>query len=140
MSEHISAKEFRETYGKAKPKGKQRGRETTDLENQLYTFLLKRKSDGRITDIEHQPAPLKIAHRCTYKTDATCINVSTGRREYWESKHEEVKKKYEDGWVKLKVAAQMYQNYDFFFYEQKTKDGRIVIQKIKVDKTIGAGL
>lgn len=128
----ISSEEFR----KLKSKGKQQGRETTELENRLYKKLLFDESNGKITSIVHQPKKLKLAYLSTYKADAMCFNIKSQRWEYWEAKNEWWKLKDDGGWQKLKFAAQTYQQYDFFLYEQK-KDGRLVIQKIKIDETLG---
>ena len=114
-------------------RGKQRGRLSTDLERQMFTLLLAESSRGTITDLDLHPAPLSLAYKCTYTPDATCI--CGGRREYWEAKDYWVKKRDDGGWIKLKVAAQMFQDADFFLYE-RTKNRGIKIKMIPVLQTL----
>ncbi len=101
---------------------KQRGRETTSLEFRLYFWLKIEAIEERVTAVKYQPAPLRLAYRCTYRPDATCIR--NGRREYYEAKGRGLKRVYEDGWVKLKIAAEMFKDQaDFYLFDEGNGGG-----------------
>ena len=89
----------------------------TDLERSLRLWLLSEEQSGRVKDVEMQPKPpLNLAYRCGYTPDARCIRGN--QIEYYEAKGKFLKQKYEDGWIKVKVAATIFQEFDFYLFEK----------------------
>ena len=111
---------------------------STQIERDLYAWLLSEQSKGLVTAIEQQPMPLELpAHRCTYRPDARCIR--NGRVEYYEAKGGYIDRRgkyhshferWEDGLVKLKVAAEYYKDVADFYVFERGKDQQICITQI----------
>lgn len=105
---------YEANVGKARkdaPK-EQQGRQVTDVERSLCTFLLDRQISGEVSDIhlvnsDDPPPAIRIGFRCTYTPDAICFNRHEDCYEIWEAKNAWVKQKDDGGWVKLKTCAQM---------------------------------
>lgn len=109
----------------------QQGRKTTEIEMVLYCWAKSEESLGRVSDVIIQPPPFKLAYRCTYRPDLRLTRA--GVRENYEAKGKYMKQKYEDGWVKLKVAATMFPDELFYLFEHNKAGQLWIIQIPPID-------